>query len=101
MGWIGYVPSHFTKGGNVNRKAECDAYFLEGPNKGHFNALKSVMKGSVYYAAIKNMVRYNRETKTYEPIDDGIVLGVVFSYICRKRYVLLQGYDRGYGSLLL
>ena len=78
MGWTGYMPTHFAKSGNINRKAECDAYFMEGLNKGHFSVLKSVMKGSVYYAAIKNMVRYNRETKTYEPIDDGTVWGVVF-----------------------
>lgn len=78
MGWIGYVPTHFTKSGNINRKAECDAYFMEEPNKGHFNVLKSSMKGSVYYAAVKNMVHYNRETKTYEPIDDGTVWGIVF-----------------------
>lgn len=25
MGWIGYVSTHFTKSGNINRKAECDA----------------------------------------------------------------------------
>lgn len=101
MGWTGYAPSHFTKGGNVNRKAECDAYFLEGSNKGHFNILKSVMKGNVYYAAVKIMVRYNRETKIYKPIDNGTVRGVIFLTSVKKRYVLLQGYVRGYGALLL
>ena len=78
MGWTGYMPTHFTKSGNINRKAECDAYFMEGLNKGRFSVLKSVMKGSVYYAAVKNMVRYDKETDTYEPIDDGTVWGIVF-----------------------
>lgn len=84
MGWTGYMPTHFAKSGNINRKAECDAYFMEGLNKGHFSVLKSVMKGSVYYAAVKNMVRYDKETDTYEPIDDGTVWELFFSHLSKK-----------------
>ena len=58
MGWTGYQPTHFKKGGIVDRKAECDAYFMEGLNRGNFQVLKSSIKGSVYYAAVKDMVRY-------------------------------------------
>ena len=56
MGWTEYRASYF-KSGKVDRKAECDAYFLEGHNRGHFDVLKSVVIGSVYYAAIKNRMR--------------------------------------------
>lgn len=44
MGWTGYMPTHLKKGGIVDRKAECDAYFMEGPNRGNFQVLKSAMK---------------------------------------------------------
>lgn len=35
MGWTEYRASYF-KSGKVDRKAECDAYFLEGHNRGHW-----------------------------------------------------------------
>lgn len=44
--------------------------------------LKSAMKGSTYYAAVKSMVRYGCKDKNgkdiYEPINDGKVCGYVF-----------------------
>ena len=52
MGWTSYHAEHY-KNGKIDRKAECDAYFLEGLNRGHFDVLKSSMVGSTYYAAIK------------------------------------------------
>ena len=52
MGWTEYHASHY-KNGKVDRKAECDAYFLEGLNEGFFDVLKSSMVGSTYYAAVK------------------------------------------------
>lgn len=52
MGWTSYHAGHY-KNGKIDRKAECDAYFLEGLNRGHFDVLKSAMVGSTYYAAIK------------------------------------------------
>ena len=39
MGLTVYMPTHFAKSGNINRKEECDAYFMEGLNKGHFSVL--------------------------------------------------------------
>ena len=77
MGWTEYRASYF-KSGKVDRKAECDAYFLEGHNRGHFDVLKSVVIGSVYYAAIKNRMRYLGESDSYEPIDDGKVWCAIF-----------------------
>lgn len=61
MGWTSYSPTHFDSHGNVNRKAECDAYFLEGPNRGYYNLVASRMVGSIYYAAIQPLYRAARD----------------------------------------
>ena len=52
MGWTEYHATHY-KNGKVDRKAECDAYFIEGLNRGFYELLKSSMVGSTYYAAVK------------------------------------------------
>lgn len=51
MGWTSYHATHYKKG-KIDRKAECDAYFLEGLNRGFYEVLKSSMVGSTYYAAV-------------------------------------------------
>ena len=56
MGWTSYHATHY-KNGKIDRKAECDAYWLEGLNRGHFEVLKSRMVGTVYYAAVKPLKR--------------------------------------------
>lgn len=57
MGWTSYHATHY-KNGKVDVKAECDAYYMEGLNAGHFEVVKSAMVGSVYYAAIRPLVKY-------------------------------------------
>ena len=57
MGWTSYHATHY-KNGKVDRKAECDAYFLEGLNRGHYEVVKSAMRGAIYYAAVKHLVKY-------------------------------------------
>ena len=52
MGWTSYHAEHY-KNGKIDRKAECDAYFLEGLNRGFYEVPKSAMVGSTYYAAVK------------------------------------------------
>ena len=42
MGWTSYRANYY-KNGKINKKAECDAYFMEGLNRGHFQVLKSTM----------------------------------------------------------
>lgn len=54
MGWTEYHATHYKKG-KVDRKAECDAYFMEGLNRGYYDVLKSSMVGSTYYAAVKQL----------------------------------------------
>lgn len=66
MGWTFYHAEHYKKDGyTVDRKAECDALW----DKNRCEVVKSVMVGSVYYAAL-------RELKDYVRDDDGnIVFG--------------------------
>ena len=52
MGWTSYHATHY-KNGKIDRKAECDAYFIEGLNSGFYDVLKSSMVGSTYYAAVR------------------------------------------------
>ena len=58
MGWTSYHATHYKPGGSIDRKAECDEYFMGRLNVGHYQILKSAMVGSVYYAAVKSLKRY-------------------------------------------
>lgn len=83
MGWTSYHATHY-KNGKIDRRAECDAYFMEGLNRGHYDVLKSAMVGSTYYAAVQGLRRYlgkdENGTYIYEPIPENkrITFGVVF-----------------------
>lgn len=57
MGWTSYHASHY-KNGTVDRKAECIAYFEEGLNRGHFKVEKSAMVGTIWYGAIRTLLKY-------------------------------------------
>lgn len=61
MGWTSYHATHYKKNGTIDRKAECDGYFTEGLNAGHYRVVKSSLVGSVYYAAIENLTRYGEK----------------------------------------
>ena len=81
MGWTSYHATHY-KNGKVDRKAECDAYFMEGLNRGFYDVLKSSMVGSVYYAAVKPLKHYGKDENGNEtildiPMDEQRVWGVV------------------------
>jgi hypothetical protein len=80
MGWTSYHAAYY-KNGTVDRKAECDAYFMEGLNRGHYEILKSTMVGSTYYAAVKDLVKVSdfvEGKRIYETIDDGEVWAAIF-----------------------
>ena len=76
MGWTSYHASHYkiAKGRRtVDRKAECDAYFMEELNRGHYNVVKSTMIGSTYYAAVqalKRGIRQDENNYIYEDIPE-------------------------------
>lgn len=83
MGWTEYHATHY-KNGNVDRKAECDAYFLEGLNKGFYDVLKSSMVGKTYYAAIKPLKKSNGKDESGKciyvdiPESEQVVFAAVF-----------------------
>lgn len=81
MGWTSSHAVYYKSDGQVDRKAECDAYFEEGLNRGYYKVLKSAMVGTVYYAAVKQLSRYSskEENKREEiPEKDQKIFGVVF-----------------------
>lgn len=57
MGWTSYEATYFKKNGDIDRKAECDAYFMRD-NASHYKVVKSSMKGTVYYAAVATLTKY-------------------------------------------
>lgn len=72
MGWQSYHAEYY-KNGTVDQKAECDAYFLEGLNRGYYEILKSVMVGREYYAAVRCLkspkLTFNEQGKTIKVKD--------------------------------
>ena len=56
MGWTSYNARYY-KNGKIDRKREMDSYFTEGLNEGFYEIIKSAMVGSVYYAAVKQLMR--------------------------------------------
>ena len=74
MGWTSYHATHYDRKGNIDRKAECDGYFEEGLNTGHYKVVKSAMHGSTYYGAVKPLIRYTgrdeNDNPTYEPLPE-------------------------------
>lgn len=83
MGWTSYHATHY-KRGTVDRKAECDAYFLDSLNRGFYRIEKSTMVGSVYYAAVTAIKRFKKDVpekeEQYEDIPESEqrTFGVVF-----------------------
>lgn len=82
MGWTSYHATHYKKG-RIDRKAECDAYFMEGLPREYYDVLKSSMVGSVYYAAVKQLKKYSKDDDGNAilvdiPINKQRVFGAVF-----------------------
>lgn len=78
MGWTSYHATHYKKG-KIDRKAECDAYFMEGLNSGYYEVLKSAMVGSTYYAAVKPLKKYNKANEIVDiPKEEQCVFAAIF-----------------------
>lgn len=78
MGWTEYTATHYYDNGAINRKAECDAYFMEGLNRGYYKVEKSAMVGSTYYAAVRQLEVYVGDARTAIPEHEQQVYGFVF-----------------------
>lgn len=79
MGWTSYNATHYNKHGQIDRKAECDAYWLEGLNAGYFEVVKSSMVGTTYYGAIKPLKRKAPDGTVEDiPQNEQIVFCAVF-----------------------
>lgn len=74
MGWISYRATHYTKTGQVDKKAECDARFEEGVAEGNCCILKSRMIGNTYYAAIKQLKAYRGEDENGKSIYEDLTI---------------------------
>lgn len=84
--------------GGVDRRAECDAYFMEGLNRGHYEVLKSTLVGTVYYAAVKRLKKYEGHDKDGNlfysdlPLGEQKVFGAVFITSTSKKDYYNFGY---------
>lgn len=59
MGWTGYHATNYNRRGEIDRRAECDEQMSGENERGKWEVLKSTMRGSTYYAAIR---RTDKET---------------------------------------
>ena len=98
MGWTWYRATHYFPNGGIDRRAECDAYFMEGLNRGHYEVLKSVMVGTVYYAAVKKLKKYTGHDENGNwlysdlPPEEQKVFGAVFITSTSKKDYYNFGY---------
>lgn len=96
MGWTEYSATKFNTKGNIDRKAECDAYFLEGLNRGFYEIKKSRIIGSTYYAAVTPLKRYKRDADgkyIYDSSGRGIIEEIPVSDRETFGYVMLTSVD--------
>lgn len=77
MGWTEYTATHYYDNGTINRKAECDAYFMEGLNRGFYKVEKSTLIGSIYYAAVRQLETFIGDDRVPIPIHEQRVFGYV------------------------
>lgn len=94
MGWMWYAATHY-KNGKVDRKAECDAYFMEGLNRGFYQVLKSSMVGKIYYAAVKPLKRCTDNGYEDIPEEKQEVFAAIFITAVDSR----SNFDFGYKDM--
>ena len=87
MGWTSYHAKYYDRRGQIDRKRECDAYWLEGLNTGHFAVVRSAMVGSTYYAAIRPLKRRTGKDDLFEliPEEEQKTHAVVFLTLSNNR----------------
>lgn len=96
LGWTWTAATHI-RNGKIDRKAECDAYFMEGLNRGHYQVVKSSMVGSTYYAAVKALKKCNPDGNGYMdiPPEEQSVFAVILLTSTDKK----SAFDFGYKDM--
>lgn len=90
MGWTSYHADSYKTNGQIDRKKECQKYFLGEFNKGFYRIEKDTMVGNVYYAAVTALKSYSYDTNSYEdiPIEEQDTFAVVIlTSVNRKDYM--------------
>lgn len=64
MGWTYYNAEHY-KNGKIDRKAELDEKFTWSENGRTVTVVKSAMRGSIYYAAVRSQNETNGTDETF------------------------------------
>lgn len=64
MGWTGYHATHY-KNGIIDRRAECDEQMSGETERAKWEIVKSAMRGSVYYAAIRRTDKESGESYVF------------------------------------
>lgn len=77
MGYTSYIPNHFTKSGQIDRKAECIDYFEAGLNRGFYRVEKAVMKGATCYLAVTPLMEYDNGIKKPIPEENQKTYGYI------------------------
>lgn len=86
MGWTYQHAKHYNANGSINRKAELDSQFNWEAEISKYEVLKSAMKGSTYYAAVRHT---NKQT----------TLSSVFAVICLTHSAMKDYYNFGYKDM--
>lgn len=94
MGWTSTDARFYTADGKVNRKAECDALYTWEGEKTKNEVIKSSMRGSVYYAA----VRTTDKTTGHSEVFAAVCLTSTRREEARERYGLFT-YQQWYHLL--
>jgi hypothetical protein len=86
MGWTSTDARFYTADGKVNRKAECDALYTWEGEKTKNEVIKSSMRGSVYYAAVRTTDKTTGHSE-------------VFAAVCLTSTRRDRGFNFGYKGM--
>lgn len=68
MGWTYQAAKFYKENGSIDRKAECDNMLNWEGDTAKLEVLKSTMKGSTYYAAVKTTVKATGESYVWAAV---------------------------------
>lgn len=68
MGWTSTTATHYTESGKIDRKAECDNLYTWETEKRKNDVIKSLMKGNIYYAAVRTTDKDTGNTEVWAAV---------------------------------